>query len=102
MKKPEHHILVCGSFRAAGAPQGVCHKKNSLGLLQYLEQELADRGLTGVSVSSTGCLKACDNGPVMIVYPENWWYGRVESEAAVDAIIDALEEGRPAAAYQLA
>jgi (2Fe-2S) ferredoxin len=102
MKKPKHHIFVCGSFRAAGGPQGVCHKKNSLGLLQYLEGELADRSLTEVVVSSTGCLKACDSGPVMIVYPEGWWFGRVENEAAVDAIIDGLEEGRPAEAYRIA
>jgi (2Fe-2S) ferredoxin len=102
MEKPKHHIFVCGSFRATGAPQGVCNKKNSLGLLQYLEGELADRGLTGVAVSSTGCLKACDRGPVLIVYPENWWFGRVESEAAIDEIIDGLEAGRPAEAYLIA
>lgn len=102
MKKPEQHIFVCGSFRANGGPQGVCHKKNSLGLLQYLEQELADRGLTGVAVSSTGCLKACDRGPVLVVYPENWWFGRVEDEAAIDAIIDGLEAGQPAASYLIA
>ncbi len=99
MKKPEHHIFVCGSFRANGTPQGVCNKKNSMGLLQYLEQELSDRGMVGVTVSSTGCLKVCEAGPAMVVYPENWWYGRVEDEAAVDAIIDALEQGRPAAEY---
>jgi len=99
MKKPEHHIFVCGSFRANGAPQGVCNKKNSMGLLQYLEQELSDRGLTGVVVSSTGCLKACENGPAMVVYPENLWYGRVEDEAAIDTIIDALDESRIAQDY---
>jgi len=96
VKKPEHHIFVCGSFRANGAPQGVCNKKNSMGLLQYLEQELSDRGLTGVVVSSTGCLKACEAGPAVVVYPENWWYGKVEDEAAIDEIIDALEAGSPA------
>jgi (2Fe-2S) ferredoxin len=52
------------------------------------------RGLPDVVVSSTGCLKACDTGPVMIVYPENLWYGKVESESPVDEIIDVLEEGR--------
>lgn len=96
MKKPEHHIFVCGSFRANGTPLGVCNKKNSMGLLQYLQQELSDRDLTGVVVSSTGCLKACDSGPVMVVYPENWWYGNVENEEAIDEIIDALEAGKPA------
>jgi (2Fe-2S) ferredoxin len=99
MKKPEHHVFVCGSFRANGTPQGVCNKKNSLGLLQYMEQELSDRSMTGVTISAAGCLKACDSGPVMVVYPENWWYGRVEDESAVDEIIDALEAGNPASEY---
>ena len=101
MKKPTHHIFVCGSFRANGAPQGVCNKKNWMQLLQHLEQELSDRGMAGVTVSSTGCLKLCDAGPAMIVYPQNWWYGRVENETALDEIIDALEEGRPAEHYLL-
>ncbi|MCE5282177.1 MAG: (2Fe-2S) ferredoxin domain-containing protein [Deltaproteobacteria bacterium] len=99
MKKPAHHIFVCGSFRATGSAQGVCSKKNSMGLLQYLEQELADRGLPEIAISSTGCLKACDHGPVVIIYPENWWFGGVEDEAAIDAIIDGLESGQPAEAY---
>jgi len=101
MKKPKHHIFVCGSFRANGGPQGVCNKKNSLGLIQYLEQELSDRGLMDVVVSSTGCLKLCESGPAMVVYPENWWYGNVESESAIDEIIDALEAGKPAETYIL-
>ena len=99
MNKPKHHIFVCGSFRASGDPQGVCHKKDSMQLLQYMERELSDRGLTGVTISSTGCLKICDRGPAMVIYPENWWYGKIESESAVDEIIDALEEGRPAESY---
>jgi (2Fe-2S) ferredoxin len=99
MQKPKHHIFVCGSFRATGETQGACSKKSSMQLLQYLEMELSDRGMTGVAVSSTGCLKVCDRGPAMIIYPENWWYGKIESESAIDEIIDALEEGRPAEGY---
>lgn len=91
MKKPTHHLFVCGSFRAAGA-QGVCHKKESARLLQYLEQEASDRGLDGVMVSSTGCLKVCDHGPVVIVHPWNVWYGAVDEKVA-DAILDAVENG---------
>jgi (2Fe-2S) ferredoxin len=101
MKKATHHIFVCGSFRANGAPQGICNKKDSMQLLQYLEQELADRGLADIIVSSTGCLKVCDRGPAMIVYPENWWYGGVETQSAIDDIIDALEQGKPAEKYTI-
>jgi (2Fe-2S) ferredoxin len=99
MKKPKYHIFVCGSFRAGGDSQGVCSKKDSLQLLQYMERELSDRGLADVVISSTGCLKVCEQGPAMVIYPENWWYGKVESEAAIDEIIDALEEGKTAAKY---
>jgi (2Fe-2S) ferredoxin len=100
MTKPTHHIFVCGSFRATGA-QGVCHKKESAQLLQYFEQEAGDRGLDGVMVSSTGCLKACDHGPVVIVQPQNVWYKHVNEEVA-DAILDAIENNTVAQAHVLA
>jgi len=100
MTKPTHHIFVCGSFRATGA-QGVCHKKESSRLLQYFEQEAADRGLDGVMVSSTGCLKACENGPIVVVYPENIWYKGV-TEAVADEILDGIENGTVAKDHVLA
>jgi (2Fe-2S) ferredoxin len=35
----------------------------------------------------------------MVIYPENWWYGKIENESAIDEIIDALEAGRTADHY---
>lgn len=96
MDKPRFHLLVCGSFRGTEA-KGVCHQKGALGLLGYLESEIIDRGLDAM-VSSTSCLKACDHGPVLVVYPEGDWYGGVDEEA-VDAILDALEGGAKAENY---
>ncbi|MBN2753939.1 MAG: (2Fe-2S) ferredoxin domain-containing protein [Candidatus Goldbacteria bacterium] len=101
MQKPDHHILVCCSFRTSGAPQGVCNKKDAPQLLGYLENEIADRGLA-VQVSSTGCLKVCDRGPAMVIYPDNIWYGGIESTDSIDEILDALEEGKPADKYVIA
>lgn len=92
MDKPEYHIFVCASFRAGGEPKGACHKKGSTDLLPYIENEILDRGLNA-QITSTGCMKACDHGPVMAVYPQGFWYGGIESEAAVDEILDALEDG---------
>lgn len=93
MEKPEFHLLVCNSFRVGGEPQGVCNKKEARNLLQYLEGEIIDRGLNAI-LSSTGCLKACEHGPVMIVYPGGWWYGKVNEEK-LDRILDALEDKKP-------
>jgi len=95
------HLLVCASFRLAGTPQGVCHKKGSGNLLAYLETELSDRDLEGVTVTATGCLKVCERGPAMIVHPGNLWYGGVETEEDVDQILDAIEGGMVAEKYLL-
>lgn len=100
MRKPKHHIFVCASFRMSGAPQGVCNRKGAGSLLQYLESELSDRGMDGVSVSMTGCLKVCDRGPAMVIYPEGYWYGDV-NEGKIDEILDALENGGSVDKYLL-
>lgn len=92
MEKPKYHIFVCASFRTDGEPKGVCHKKGVIQLLPYLENEISDRGLDA-QVTSTGCMKHCEQGPVMVIYPQGIFYGKVDSEGAVDEILDALEEG---------
>jgi (2Fe-2S) ferredoxin len=94
---PSNQILVCQSFRLKGDPKGICHKKTD-GFLQYLEEEILDRGLDCL-VTATGCLKQCDNGPAMVVQPQNWWFKGVDSEEAIDAILDGLEDGEPPAEY---
>lgn len=93
MQKPKYHMFVCNSFRISGDPQGVCNRKDAIDLLQHLENEIIDRGLDAM-VSSTGCLKSCEHGPVMIVYPQGWWYGELTVDK-LDEILDALEEDSP-------
>jgi (2Fe-2S) ferredoxin len=94
VKKPTYHIFVCNSFRVGGDPQGVCNRKDAVNLLQILEEEVSDRGLDAM-VSSTGCLKMCEKGPVIVVYPQGWWYTEVDPEK-LDQILDAMEEDEPA------
>ncbi len=75
-------------------------KKNSLDFIPYIEEEIADRGLDAM-VSSTSCLKYCEEGPVLVIYPQGYWYGGVTDESVVDEILDALEQGKPAENYLL-
>ena len=98
MKKPDYLILFCNSYRVAGDAQGACNKKGAAQLLQYASEEAADRGLD-VAVTTTACLNVCSQGPVMVVQPNNFWYGGVNSEEVIDEILDALEEGNAAEDY---
>lgn len=100
MKKPEFHILVCNSYRVAGDAQGACNKKGATDLVQYISEEANERGLD-VAVSTTACLNVCAQGPVMVVQPNNFWYGNI-SEDAIDEILDGLEEGELIEKYSIA
>ena len=53
-------------------------------------------------VSTTGCLKLCDSGPILVVYPNGHWYAGVDGEDAIDAILDAIQEGGTAEYYLMA
>lgn len=101
MPKPAHHILVCSSSRVAGEPNGACTRRAAAGLVQYLMEGVEERDIADTLVSNTGCLQMCADGPVVIVYPEGWWYGKVDEDIC-DEILDALAEGRPATARLLA
>jgi (2Fe-2S) ferredoxin len=97
MEKPKHHIFICSSSRVAGEPKGFCNK-SAAGLIQYLESEINNRDLGNVMITNTGCLKACDRGPVLVIYPEGYWYGNV-TEDSLEEILDALAENKPAEAH---
>jgi (2Fe-2S) ferredoxin len=58
--------------------------------------------MTSVAVSMTGCLKVCDRGPALIVYPDNIWYGNITGETSIDEILDALKENRVEEKYRIA
>ena len=97
MAVPERMIIVCQSFRVAGDMKGICHKQTD-GFLQYLEEEVLDRGLDCLITAST-CLKQCESGPIIVIQPENWWFKNVSSEEVIDEILDGLEDMDPPAEY---
>src|SRR5210317_42920 len=97
--KPEMHFFICNSYRVAGEAKGVCNTKGAGDLLAYLETELLDRGLDG-QVSGCGCLKVCEKGPVMVMYPEGKWFAEVDEEK-LDTILDLIEDGEDTSPYEL-
>ncbi|MPW27043.1 (2Fe-2S) ferredoxin domain-containing protein [Alkalibaculum sp. M08DMB] len=93
MEKPKYHVFVCGSARLVGENKGFCLQKGAIDIIQNFNEEIQDRGLDSeVMVSSTGCVGLCSMGPVVMIYPQQIWYGKVTSDD-VEEIVDALENG---------
>lgn len=102
MNKPKYHIFVCTSSRPNGQQKGFCHSKDSVNILEAFHEEIADRGLGGeIFVTNTGCLGLCEKGPIVIVYPDNIWYGGVTPKDVEEIMDEHIEEGRPVSRLEL-
>jgi len=93
MNKPRYHIFVCTSSRPTGQQKGFCHSKSGVDIMMSFMEEIEERGLGGeVFVTNTGCFGLCEKGPIVVVYPDNVWYGSV-TPADVEEIMDEHIEG---------
>ena len=78
MKHYEKHIFICENKRPEGHPRGCCYDKGGAELKEKFKQRIHELGLKPtVRANSAGCLDACEFGPVVVVYPEQVWYGGV-------------------------
>ncbi|WP_038247760.1 (2Fe-2S) ferredoxin domain-containing protein [Ghiorsea bivora] len=85
----KHHAIMCVG-KACG---------ENMPLLKYIKKRMAEEGLAegedAVRVNRAGCLGVCEQGPIMVVYPEGVWYANMD-EAKVDEIIaQHLKGGKP-------
>lgn len=91
----DHHVFFCVNQRAA--PEACCACHGAEDLRAYAKKRIKDLKLNGqgkVRINSAGCLDRCEEGPVIVVYPEEVWYTYVD-KADIDEIIDEhLVNGR--------
>jgi (2Fe-2S) ferredoxin len=57
---------------------------------------------TKVRINKAGCLDQCEHGPMVVVYPEAVWYGKVRPEDAAEIVEEHLVGGRPVERLRLA
>jgi (2Fe-2S) ferredoxin len=87
------HLFVCTQQKPEGVPS--CAASGSLAILDGLDRELQARGIDGeVQLTTSGCMGLCDEGPVMVVYPEGVWYRRVQKSDVAEIITSHLQDGK--------
>lgn len=58
---------------------------------EYAKKRVRELGLSGpaqIRINKAGCLDRCEQGPVVVVYPQGVWYSYID-EADIDEIIDS-------------
>ena len=102
MNKPTKHIFICTSSRINGQQKGYCHSKDAVDLVMKFMEEVEERELGGqVFISNTGCFGICEKGPIVVVYPENIWYGSVTVDDVEVIMEEHIEGGTPVARLEI-
>ena len=79
-------ILVCGGTG--------CTSSGSKKVLKALEESLKKYGLDKeILVVRTGCFGLCSLGPIMIVYPEGYFYAQTNPEGVKRIVKEHLRDG---------
>ena len=79
---------------------GACSCCNNLGATDaqtYAKNRIAELKLKGkgkVRINKAGCMDRCDEGPVLVIYPEAVWYQYVDTDDIEEIIQEHLLQGR--------
>jgi len=85
----KRHVFFCCNQREP--PETCCNNHGALEMQAYTKQRIKSLRLDGkgkVRINKAGCLDRCEEGPVVVVYPEAVWYTYVDHHD-IDEIIDS-------------
>ena len=84
----QHHVFFCLNQRDEGRP--CCHDRGAQAAQEHAKARIKQLNLNGqgkVRINKAGCLDRCEEGPVMVIYPEGTWYTYIDQHD-IDDIID--------------
>ena len=82
------HVLCCGGTD--------CTASGSAQIKERFEQLIKQKDLEKeIKVISTGCFGLCEDGPIVVVYPDGTCYSHVKPEDVEEIVGEHLVKGRP-------
>lgn len=93
---PKYHIFACMNRRPEGHPRGSCQSSGAGTVFDAFAAEIERNNLAEtVYLTGTFCMGPCDKGPVVVVYPEGVWYGKVTARDVPEIIEQHMVGGKP-------
>jgi (2Fe-2S) ferredoxin len=86
--KIRHHMLFCTGNKCLGKGGEE---------MKILAQNIVDATpeLSSLLVSKTGCVNMCESGPMVLLYPEGYWFSDM-TEGRTKILLESLRENREA------
>jgi (2Fe-2S) ferredoxin len=92
----KHHVFFCCNQRDGS--RVCCNDSGASEMRDYAKSRIKELGLSGpdnVRINVAGCLDRCEEGPVIVVYPDETWYTYVDRQDIDEIIDEHLVNGRP-------
>ncbi len=85
----QKHVFFCNNIREDESSKQSCGKHAEVkALREYARKKLKNLGISSIRTSLSGCMGRCNEGPVLVIYPDGIWY-KYTSEQDIDDIIEA-------------
>ncbi|HEX9171526.1 MAG TPA: ferredoxin [Telluria sp.] len=92
----QHHVFFCMNEREDSSRPS-CGKQGAKDAQKHAKSRIKALGLNcpgKVRINQAGCMERCEEGPVVVVYPEGVWYTYVDT-TDIDEIVDShLVQGK--------
>jgi len=91
----DKHVFFCVNQRAPG--EDCCNNHNAQAARDYVKDKVKALGISktnNIRINSAGCLGRCEEGPVLVIYPEAVWYTYIDHSDLDEIIEEHLKHGR--------
>ena len=89
------HVFACVNERPEGHSRGSCAARGGIKLRNYMKVRAKELGFGDVRINQAGCLDQCEQGPVLVIYPEGVWYRPQTLEDIDEILLSHVEGGEP-------
>ncbi len=92
----DKHVFFCTNQREDGS--ACCGNHGAQNARDYVKNKVKELGIANrensIRINSAGCMDRCDDGPVIVIYPEGTWYTYVDESDLDEIIEEHLKNGR--------
>ncbi|OGS97249.1 MAG: 2Fe-2S ferredoxin [Gallionellales bacterium RIFCSPLOWO2_02_FULL_57_47] len=92
----DKHVFFCTNQRKDGST--CCNNHGAEKARDYMKKKVKDLDISSrknkIRINSAGCMDRCDDGPVIVVYPEGIWYTYVDNKDLDEIVEEHLRHGR--------
>lgn len=92
----DKHVFFCTNKRTDGSD--CCANRGALHARDYVKGKVAELNISNrhnvIRINTAGCMNRCDEGPVIVVYPEGVWYTFMDEKDLDEIIEEHLKNSR--------